>query len=55
MSDLFAQLNKDPEIRKRKAAAGFELVDISYDQMGAFVKERTAAYQDDARRLGLIK
>ena len=55
VSDLFAQLNKDPEMRKRKAAAGFELVDISYDQMGAFVKERSAAYQDDARRLGLIK
>ena len=55
VSDLFAQLNRDPDMRKRKTAAGFELVDISYEQMGAFVKERTAAYQDDARRLGLIK
>jgi len=55
VSDLFAQLNRDPDMRKRKAAAGFELVDIAYEQMGAFVKERTAAYQDDARRLGLIK
>ena len=55
VSDLFAQLNRDPEMRKRKQAAGFELVDISYDQMDGFVKERTAAYQDDARRLGLIK
>ena len=55
VSDLFAQLNKDPEMRKRKTAAGFELVDISYDQMDAFVKDRTIAYQDDARRLGLIK
>lgn len=55
VSDLFAQLNKDPDMRKRKAAAGFELVDISYDQMGTFIKDRTAAYQDDAKRLGLIK
>ena len=55
VSDLFAQLNHDPEMRKRKQAAGFELVDISYDKMEAFVKERTAAYQDDAKRLGLIK
>ncbi len=55
VSDLFAQLNRDPDMRKRKQAAGFELVDISYDQMDGFVKERTAAYQDDARRLGLIK
>ena len=55
VSNLFAQLNADPEMRKRKTAAGFELVDIDYDQMGAFLKERTAAYQDDAKRLGLIK
>ena len=55
VSDLFAQLNKDPDMRKRKAAAGYELVDIGYEQMPAFVKDRTAAYQDDARRLGLIK
>jgi tripartite-type tricarboxylate transporter receptor subunit TctC len=55
VSDLFAQLNKDAEMRKRKSAAGFELVDIGYEQMGAFIKDRTAAYQDDARRLGLIK
>ena len=55
VSDLFAQLNRDPDMRRRKAAAGFELVDIGYEQMGAFIKERTTAYQDDARRLGLIK
>ncbi len=55
VSDLFAQLNRDPDMRRRKAAAGFELVDIGYEQMGAFIKDRTAAYQDDARRLGLIK
>ena len=55
VSDMFAQLNADPEMRKRKQAAGFEMIDISYDKMGAFVKERTADYQDDAKRLGLIK
>ena len=55
VSDLFAQLNRDTDMRRRKAAAGFELVDIGYEQMGAFIKERTAAYQEDARRLGLIK
>jgi tripartite-type tricarboxylate transporter receptor subunit TctC len=55
VSDLFAMLNKDPEMRKRKAAAGYELVDVNYEQMGAFIKQRTADYQDDAKRLGLIK
>ncbi len=55
VSTLFAQLNADPEMRKRKMAAGYELVDIGYEQMPAFIKERTAAYQDDAKRLGLIK
>jgi tripartite-type tricarboxylate transporter receptor subunit TctC len=55
VSNLFAELNKDPEMRKRKAAAGFELLDISYDKMDAFIKERTAALTDDAKRLGLTK
>ena len=55
VSEMFAQLNADPEMRRRKAAAGFELLDIGYDKMDAFLKERTAAYQDDAKRLGLVK
>ncbi len=55
VSDLFAMLNKDDDMRKRKAAAGYELVDISYEQMPTFIKQRTAEYQDDARRLGLLK
>ena len=55
VSDLFAQLNGDADIRKKKVAAGFELLDISYDKMDAFIKDRTAAYKGDARRLGLTK
>lgn len=55
VSQLFAELNGDADMRRRKTAAGFELVDIGYDKMEAFIKDRTAAYQDDAKRLGLIK
>lgn len=55
VSQLFAELNGDVDMRRRKTAAGFELVDIGYDKMDAFIQERTAAYQDDARRLGLIR
>jgi len=55
VSKLFAELNSDGDMRKRKSAAGFELVDISYEQIPEFMRQRAQAYQTDARRLGLIK
>jgi tripartite-type tricarboxylate transporter receptor subunit TctC len=55
VSKLFAELNSDADMRKRKSAAGFELVDISYSQIPDFMRQRAQAYQADARRLGLIK
>lgn len=55
VSKLFADLNSDADMRKRKSAAGFELVDISYEQIPDFMRQRAQAYQADARRLGLIK
>jgi tripartite-type tricarboxylate transporter receptor subunit TctC len=55
VSKLFADLNSDADMRKRKSAAGFELVDISYSQIPDFMRQRAQAYQADARRLGLIK
>lgn len=55
VSKLFAELNSDPDMRKRKSAAGFELVDVPYEQIPEFMRQRAQAYQADARRLGLIK
>lgn len=55
VADLWAALNKDPEMAKLAAGAGFELVDIGVDKMDAFMAERTKAYMTGARRLGLVK
>ncbi len=34
---------------------GFELIFVGTDQMNAFMKERTKASMDVAKRMGLIK
>lgn len=55
MSDLWDALNHDPEMKERAAQNGFELTHIGVDKMDAFMKERTRAYMETAKRLGLIK
>jgi tripartite-type tricarboxylate transporter receptor subunit TctC len=55
MSDLWAALNSDPEMKELAFRSGFELVNVGVDKMDAFMKERTAAYMVSARRLGLVK
>lgn len=55
VSDMFAEINKDPEFRKRMADGGFELVDISVEKMPAFMAERTKVYTDVAKGMGLVK
>lgn len=52
---LWSSLNKDPEMAKLAAQAGFELVDIGPDKMDAFMAERMKAYMAAAKRLGLVK
>ena len=34
---------------------GFEVTDITYDQMPKFMKERSAEYMSSAKLLGLVK
>jgi tripartite-type tricarboxylate transporter receptor subunit TctC len=53
MSDLWAALNADPEMRELAAKSGFELVDVGVERMDAFMKERTKIYSDVGRRMGL--
>ena len=48
-------LNKDPELRKRMVEGGFEVTDIGYDQMPAFMKERVQVYMGTAKAMGLVK
>ena len=55
MSDLWAALNNDPEMKELAAKSGFELVNIGVDQMDAFMKERVKIYTDGAKRMGLSK
>ena len=53
LSDLWAVLNADPEMKELAAKNGFELVNVGADQMVPFMKERTRLYAEGAQRLGL--
>ncbi len=55
MSDLWAALNADPEMKALAEKSGFELIDVGVDRMDAFMKERTRAYLEVAKRMGLTK
>lgn len=55
LSDLWAQLNNDPEMKELAAKSGFELVNVGADQMDAFMKDKTRLYGDAARQLGMGK
>jgi tripartite-type tricarboxylate transporter receptor subunit TctC len=55
MSDLWAALNNDPEMKELAFKSGFELVNVGVDKMDAFMRERTKAYTEVAKRMGLAK
>ncbi len=55
VSDMMAELNKDPDILKWMADGGFEVVDIPFDKSAAFIKERSKDYLEAARAMGLVK
>ena len=55
MSDMWAALNAEPEMKELAAKSGFELVNIGVAQMDAFMAERTKVYTEGAKRLGLGK
>jgi tripartite-type tricarboxylate transporter receptor subunit TctC len=55
MSDLWASLNADPEMKELAFKSGFELIDIGVERMGPFMAERSKAYMEVAKRLGLSK
>ncbi|HQU47638.1 MAG TPA: tripartite tricarboxylate transporter substrate binding protein [Casimicrobiaceae bacterium] len=55
VSGMMEALNKDPDMRKKMVDGGFEVIDVPYDQVPAFMKERTAQYTETARQLGMIK
>ena len=55
LSDLWAALNSDPEMKALADKSGFELVSIGSEQMEPFMKEKIRLYTESAQRLGLGK
>jgi tripartite-type tricarboxylate transporter receptor subunit TctC len=55
MSELWAALNADPEMKELAAKSGFELLNVGVERMDAFMKERIKVYTDVGRRMGLGK
>jgi tripartite-type tricarboxylate transporter receptor subunit TctC len=55
LSDMWAALNNDPEMKELAAKSGFELVNVGVEQMDAFMKDKTRLYTEGAQRLGLGK
>jgi tripartite-type tricarboxylate transporter receptor subunit TctC len=55
LSDLWAALNGDPDMKALADKSGFELVSIGMDQMEPFMKEKIRLYTEGARRMGLGK
>jgi tripartite-type tricarboxylate transporter receptor subunit TctC len=55
VSDMMDRLNKDAELRRKMVDGGFEVVDVGYDRMPAFMKERTQDYMGTAKAMGLVK
>ena len=53
MSELFASLNADSEMKELAAKSGFELVDVGVDKMDAFMKEKAKVYTEAGKRMGL--
>jgi tripartite-type tricarboxylate transporter receptor subunit TctC len=55
LSDLWAALNAEPEMKELAAKSGFELVNVGVPQMEAFMRERIKVYTDVGRQMGLGK
>jgi len=55
ISELWAALNAEPEMKELADKSGFELVNIGVETMDAFMKEKTRIYTEVAKRMGLGK
>jgi tripartite-type tricarboxylate transporter receptor subunit TctC len=55
LSELWAALNSDPEMKALADKSGFELISIGTDQMDAFMKDKIKTYTEGAQNLGLGK
>lgn len=55
LSEMIAQINADPEFRKRMENDGMALLDVGYADYQAFVDEKAKVYLQAAREAGVIK
>jgi tripartite-type tricarboxylate transporter receptor subunit TctC len=55
ISELWAALNADSEMKELAAKSGFELVNVGVERMDAFMKERIKIYTEVGKRMGLGK
>jgi len=55
ISEMFSEIGRDADFRRKMTDQGLELEDITYDKMNAFLEERRKAYVASARLLGLVK
>ncbi len=55
ISDLFQRINNDADMKKQMTDGGFEWIDVPFERVPAFMQERTKAYAEAAKLLGLMK
>lgn len=55
LSQMIAEINADPEFRKRMENDGMALLDVDYAGMQAFIDDKTAVYGKAARDAGVVK
>ena len=55
ISELFLRINNDPDFRKQMLDGGYEAIDITYEKMPEFMKQRTIETMPLAKQMGLVK
>jgi tripartite-type tricarboxylate transporter receptor subunit TctC len=55
ISDVFAEVNQDPELRKKMEDGGYVLLDVPYAEMAEYMNGLAENYQEVGRLLGMIE
>ncbi|MGC3873405.1 tripartite tricarboxylate transporter substrate binding protein [Halomonas sp. GXIMD04776] len=55
LSNIFGQINQNPEFRQKMQDLGFVLIDVPYAEVDAFMDEQQKAYEEVAREMGIIE
>ena len=51
LSDIIGEINANPDFIAQMEEAGFAMLDVPYQEMDAFMEERTAIYEKIANQL----